>query len=120
MKIFSFPVGLPSFSKYAFRDKFLRTPILLAGCKASRNTERFDVPFKKFVVSKVSLQVLTIFDEFQGNHKVGQLFDERVGDLLVGFIQLLGEIIVNFFQGFVGSLFDELRHMFDLSLRDQP
>ena len=79
----------------------------------------FDIPFEQLVVSKVSLQVLTVPDEFQGRHEIGELFDGRVSDLFVNLVQLLCDVIfVNFFQGFVGSLFDVLCRVFDLSLGD--
>ena len=79
-----------------------------------------DVSFEQLVVSQIALQLLTVLNEFQRRHEIGELFDERVSNLLVGFVKLLREIIfVNFFQGFVGSLFDVLCCVFDLSFDDQ-
>ena len=88
-------------------------------CYVTQNV--FYTPFKKFVAFEVSFKVGTVFDKPEGDHEIRQLLDGRVGNLLVGFVQLLGEFIfVNFFQGFIGSLFDLLCRVFDLSFCDQP
>ena len=80
----------------------------------------FHVPFEKLVVFEIFFQGFAVINEFQGCHQLRKLFDERVGDVVVGFIQLFGQIIfVNFFHGFVGCFFDVLRRVFDLSLGDK-
>ena len=80
----------------------------------------FHIFLEELVVFEILFQGFTVINEFQGCHQLGKLFDERVGDVVVGFVQLFRQIIfVNFFHGLVRGFFDVLCRMFDLTLCDE-
>ena len=57
----------------------------------------FHISFEELVVFEIFFQGSTVINKFQGRHQPGKLFDERVGNVVVGFVQLFCQIIfVNF------------------------